>query len=88
MTDKTTKTETKKDVKIEREYVIPLREKCRVVPRYKKANKAIKIIKTIKHPTCPTTLASKADALICSWFCFTIISTLLRVCELSHKRLL
>ena len=31
--------------KIEREYVIPLREKCRVVPRYKKANKAIKTIK-------------------------------------------
>ncbi len=31
--------------KIEREYVIPLREKCRVVPRYKKANKAIRTIK-------------------------------------------
>ena len=31
--------------KIEREYVIPLREKCRPVPRYKKTNKAIKTIK-------------------------------------------
>ena len=40
MEDKETKTE-----KIEREYIIPLREKCRVVPRYKKANKAIKTIK-------------------------------------------
>lgn len=30
---------------IEREYVIPLREKCRPVPRYKKTNKAIKSIK-------------------------------------------
>jgi large subunit ribosomal protein L31e len=40
MADKDTKTE-----KIEREYIIPLREKCRVVPRYKKANKAIKTIK-------------------------------------------
>lgn len=38
------KTEPKID-KIEREYIIPLREKCRVVPRYKKANKAIKTIK-------------------------------------------
>lgn len=37
---KETKTE-----KIEREYTIPLREKCRVVPRYKKANKAVKTIK-------------------------------------------
>ncbi len=31
--------------KVEREYVIPLREKVRVVPRYKKTNKAIKTIK-------------------------------------------
>jgi ribosomal protein L31E len=31
--------------KIEREYVIPLREKCRPVPRYKKTSKAIKTIK-------------------------------------------
>jgi large subunit ribosomal protein L31e len=31
--------------KIEREYVIPLREKCRPVPRYKKTPKAIKTIK-------------------------------------------
>ncbi len=38
------KTHTKTG-KIEREYVIPLREKCRVVPRYKKTNKAIKTIK-------------------------------------------
>ncbi|MBU4069512.1 MAG: 50S ribosomal protein L31e [Nanoarchaeota archaeon] len=29
----------------EREYIIPLREKCRVAPRYKKANKAIRTIK-------------------------------------------
>lgn len=34
----------KKEI-IEREYVIPLREKCRVVPRYKKTNKAVKTIK-------------------------------------------
>jgi large subunit ribosomal protein L31e len=32
----------RKSEKIEREYVIPLREKCRPVPRYKKTNKAIK----------------------------------------------
>ena len=39
-------TETgKKKENIEREYIIPLREKCRVVPRYKKTNKAIKTIK-------------------------------------------
>lgn len=38
------KTETKSD-KIEREYVIPLREKVRVVPRYKKTNKALKTVK-------------------------------------------
>lgn len=38
------KTEIKTE-KIEREYVIPLREKCRVVPTYKKANKAVKTIK-------------------------------------------
>lgn len=31
--------------KIEREYIIPLREKCRPVPSYKKTNKAIKTIK-------------------------------------------
>jgi large subunit ribosomal protein L31e len=36
--------ETKSD-RVEREYVIPLREKCRPVPRYKKANKAVKSIK-------------------------------------------
>lgn len=37
--------EKKDSPKLEREYVIPLREKCRVVPRYKKANKAIRSIK-------------------------------------------
>jgi large subunit ribosomal protein L31e len=35
----------KKSEKIEREYVIPLREKCRPVPRYKKTPKAVKTIK-------------------------------------------
>jgi len=35
----------KKDILVEREYIIPLRKKCRVVPRYKKSNKAIKTIK-------------------------------------------
>lgn len=39
------KTEKKQESKIEREYVIPLREKSRVVPRYKKTPKAIKTIK-------------------------------------------
>jgi len=36
---------------VEREYIIPLREKCRPVPRYKKTPKAIKTIKEflIKH---------------------------------------
>jgi len=43
MADKKPNVKTEKN--IEREYVIPLREKVRVVPRYKKANKAIKIIK-------------------------------------------
>ncbi len=38
------KTEIKTE-KIEKEYVIPLRKKTRVVPRYKRANKAIKTIK-------------------------------------------
>jgi large subunit ribosomal protein L31e len=33
------------DNKVEREYIIPLREKSRVVPRYKKTPKAIKTIK-------------------------------------------
>lgn len=37
--------EKKAENKIEREYVIPLREKSRVVPRYKKTPKAIKTIK-------------------------------------------
>ena len=44
MADK--KQDTKKP-EIEKEYVIPLREKCRSVPRYKKANKAIKTIKEV-----------------------------------------
>ncbi|MBT4257955.1 50S ribosomal protein L31e [archaeon] len=35
----------KKSEKLEREYVIPLREKCRPVPRYKKTNKAVKTVK-------------------------------------------
>lgn len=34
-----------KNTKIEREYVIPLREKCRSVPRYKKTPKAVKTVK-------------------------------------------
>ena len=34
-----------KSTKIEREYVIPLREKCRPVPRYKKTPKAVKSVK-------------------------------------------
>ena len=38
------KTETKID-KIEREYIIPLREKCRPVARYRKTPKAVKTIK-------------------------------------------
>jgi len=38
------KTETKVE-KIEREYIIPLRERARAVPRYKKTPKAIKTIK-------------------------------------------
>jgi large subunit ribosomal protein L31e len=34
-----------KTEKMEREYIIPLREKVRVVPRYKKTNKAVKTVK-------------------------------------------
>jgi len=37
--------ETKKSEKVERTYVIPLREKIRPVPRYKKTPKAVKTIK-------------------------------------------
>tara|TARA_Y100000310_G_scaffold43287_1_gene40379 strand:- start:5679 stop:6278 length:600 start_codon:yes stop_codon:yes gene_type:complete len=37
--------ETKKEEKLEREYVIPLRNQWKRVPRYKRANKAIKAIK-------------------------------------------
>ncbi|MCA9488036.1 MAG: 60S ribosomal protein L31 [Nanoarchaeota archaeon] len=36
---------TTKSEKVEREYVIPLREKCRSVPRYKKTPKAVKTVK-------------------------------------------
>ncbi len=39
------KTQEKKSEKLEREYVIPLRHRFRLVPCYKKANKAIKTIK-------------------------------------------
>jgi large subunit ribosomal protein L31e len=41
------KTETKKDThgKMEREYIIPLRKKSMIVPRYKKTNKAVKVVK-------------------------------------------
>jgi len=44
------KTETKVD-KVEREYIIPLRERCRPVPRYRKTPKAIKCVKEflVKH---------------------------------------
>tara|TARA_Y100000310_G_scaffold324512_1_gene386437 strand:+ start:694 stop:1278 length:585 start_codon:yes stop_codon:yes gene_type:complete len=42
MADKKTETPTNK---LEREYVIPLRDKWKRVPRYKRANKAIKAIK-------------------------------------------
>ncbi len=41
---KMAKTETKTD-KLEREYIIPLRHRWRIVPRYKRANKAIRTIK-------------------------------------------
>ena len=37
--------ETKTGAKIEREYIIPLRNKWKRVPRYKRANKAVKAIK-------------------------------------------
>lgn len=43
MADK--KTNTKEKTVKENIYVIPLREKCRPVPRYKKTNKAVKTIK-------------------------------------------
>jgi large subunit ribosomal protein L31e len=48
MAEKKTKTITEK---LEREYTIPLREKCRTVPRQKKAKKAIRVIKEflVKH---------------------------------------
>jgi len=41
----------KKETKLEREYTIPLRDKCRPVPRYKKTNKAVKTVKEflVKH---------------------------------------
>lgn len=43
MADK--KTAQKKEEKTEREYVIPLRREWRKVPRYKRANKAVKAVK-------------------------------------------
>lgn len=39
------KKESQKIEKLEREYVIPLREKCRPSPRYKKTPKSVKTIK-------------------------------------------
>lgn len=39
------KKEEPKKPEVAREYVIPLREKCRVVPRYKKTPKAVKTVK-------------------------------------------
>lgn len=44
------KIDTKKEEK-EREYIIPLRDKCRVVPRYRKTPKAVKTVKEflVKH---------------------------------------
>ena len=44
------KTEKKKDL-LEREYIIPLREKIRTVARYKRSKKAIRVIKEflVKH---------------------------------------
>ncbi len=43
--------EKEKKPDVEREYIIPLREKCRSVPRYKKTNKAITTVKKflVKH---------------------------------------
>lgn len=43
--EKTSKKEKEIKPELEREYVIPLREKVRVVPRYKKTNKAVKTVK-------------------------------------------
>jgi len=43
--EKKIETPKKKEVREEKEFVIPLREKCRPTPRYKKAKKAIKTIK-------------------------------------------
>ncbi len=36
---------TNKPVEEAREYIIPLRERCRTVPRYKKTNKAVRTVK-------------------------------------------
>ena len=40
-----------KILKVEKEFIIPLREKCRLVARYKKTNKAVKSVKEfiVKH---------------------------------------
>ncbi|MDO8528526.1 MAG: 50S ribosomal protein L31e [Nanoarchaeota archaeon] len=47
------KKETKKTEKIEREYIIPLRKQVKIVPRYKKTNKAVRTIKEflVRHMT-------------------------------------
>jgi len=37
--------EKKSEEKVEREYVIPLRDKCRPAPRYRKTSKAVKTVK-------------------------------------------
>jgi len=37
--------ETKTENKIEREYIIPLRRRWKIVPRYQKTNKAVKTVK-------------------------------------------
>src|SRR6056297_2854889 len=51
MADKKTKKAETEGTKLTREYIIPLRKKFRVVPRYKKANRAVKAIKEflVKH---------------------------------------
>jgi large subunit ribosomal protein L31e len=43
--------ETKTEEKLEREYIIPLRARWKIVPTYKRANKAVKTIKEflVKH---------------------------------------
>lgn len=47
------KKEKTKTEKIEREYIIPLRKQVKIVPRYKKTNKAVRTIKEflVRHMT-------------------------------------